>query len=61
MTKTAARNAGASIESNSITPAGFDKDLSKQSQRDDNLNVIYNPVQFVDYLLWLIRKENKVH
>lgn len=61
MTKTAAKVAGASIDSDSITPAGFDEDLSRQSQRDSNLNIVYNPVQFVDYLLWLIRKETQVY
>ena len=59
-TKTAARIAGVSIESDSITPTGFDRDLSRQSQRDDSINVVYNPVQFLDYLLWLIREEKLV-
>ena len=51
ITKSGAKAGGINLDSESISPRGFNKDLSDQSQRDETVDVIYNPMDYLDSLL----------
>lgn len=51
-TKEGAAAGGVDIKSSSPSPRGLAKDLQNQSRNNDNVNVIYNPNDFLEFLIW---------